>query len=144
VKSIRTFLVCALLAVITLVSFVAIVNGYSDSMREARELFDGQLEKQLLWLDEITALAPAERSATSNSAPPAMRNNPSLPILRTGNGSLSSDLAAAFRPLSNSRRISGSSLMTSTLDTGLDMRAGGRAEGRTKGRFMRQLMGKCK
>ena len=53
---------------------------------------------------------------------------------------LSSERAAAFRPLSNSFRISGSSLMTSTLEVGLDMRAPGPSEG--KGRFMRQLPGK--
>jgi two-component system, OmpR family, sensor histidine kinase QseC len=74
VKSIRTFLVCALLAVITLVSFIAIVNGYSDSMREARDLFNGQLEKQLVWLDEIAAGAAEQQ--------------PRLPALQTTNGSL--------------------------------------------------------
>lgn len=87
-KSIQTFLVSALLAVITLVCFVAIVNGYSSSMREARELFDGQLEKQLIWLDEITAAFPAQRSDTENEEQISPSPTRKLPPVNTANGSL--------------------------------------------------------
>jgi two-component system sensor histidine kinase QseC len=86
VKSIQTFLISALLAVITLVSFVAIVNGYSGSMREARELFDEQLQKQLIWLDEIAALIPDQHAGINESRAPTTTRQ--LPPLRTGNGSL--------------------------------------------------------
>lgn len=78
-KSIRTFLVSALLALITLVNFIAIVNGYSQSMRQAQDLFDGQLEKQLLWLDEIAAMALGDAAAA-----PGVQ----LPPLESTNGAL--------------------------------------------------------
>ena len=42
--SIRVFLVAAILAVITLVSFVAAIKGYSSSMEKANSLFDRQLQ----------------------------------------------------------------------------------------------------
>jgi len=74
VKSIRTFLVSALLALITLVNFIAIVNGYSKSMRQAQDLFDGQLEKQLLWLDEIAVMALGENIPASGAQLPALES----------------------------------------------------------------------
>jgi len=85
VKSIQTFLVSALLAAITLVCFVAIVNGYSSSMREARDLFDGQLEKQLVWLDETTSAFSRPPSSIGNEE---QTKTIQLPAVKTANGSL--------------------------------------------------------
>lgn len=43
-KSIRLFLLLALLATITLVNFVALLHGYQSSMEKAQSLFDSRLE----------------------------------------------------------------------------------------------------
>lgn len=43
-KSIRLYLLLALLATITLVNFVALLHGYQSSMQKAQRLFDSRLE----------------------------------------------------------------------------------------------------
>jgi two-component system, OmpR family, sensor histidine kinase QseC len=42
-KSIRAFLVIALLSTITLITFLAALNGYRDSLKKAEQLFDSEL-----------------------------------------------------------------------------------------------------
>ncbi len=43
-KSIRTYLLLALLAIITLVTFVSLLKGYNASIKEAHEIFDSRLK----------------------------------------------------------------------------------------------------
>ncbi len=43
-KSIRLYLLLALLATITLVNFIALLHGYQSSMEKAQQLFDSRLE----------------------------------------------------------------------------------------------------
>lgn len=42
-KSIRTYLLLALIAIITLVTFLSLLQGYKDSIAEAHQLFDDRL-----------------------------------------------------------------------------------------------------
>lgn len=42
-KSIRTYLLLALLAIITLVTFLSLLQGYQDSIEKAQQLFDDRL-----------------------------------------------------------------------------------------------------
>ena len=52
-SSIRTFLVVALLATMTLVVFIAAVRGYRASMQQAELLFDGQLQSVAALLENL-------------------------------------------------------------------------------------------
>ena len=52
-KSIRTYLLLALLAIITLVTFVSLLQGYQSSIRKAHQLFDERLQN----MAEIIATA---------------------------------------------------------------------------------------
>ena len=46
-KSIRVFLVVALVAIVTLANFVAAVRGYLSSMEEAERLFNQRLMQKV-------------------------------------------------------------------------------------------------
>lgn len=65
-KSIRTYLLLALLAIITLVTFVSLLHGYQSSIAKAQQLFDERLRN----LSEIIANANQDIqpriAATSN------------------------------------------------------------------------------
>ncbi|MDH5591790.1 MAG: sensor histidine kinase N-terminal domain-containing protein, partial [Gammaproteobacteria bacterium] len=52
-KSIRTYLLVALLAIITLVTFVSLLHGYQSSISKAQQLFDQRLRN----MAEIIAIA---------------------------------------------------------------------------------------
>ncbi len=52
-KSLKTFLILALVATVTLVNFIAAVHGYRESMREAERLLDEQLSMQAYMLSAI-------------------------------------------------------------------------------------------
>ncbi|WGL18421.1 ATP-binding protein [Microbulbifer bruguierae] len=59
-KSIRIFLLIALLSTITLVNFVAALHGYRASMAEAERLFD----RQILGTARLLAAMPVNRAAS--------------------------------------------------------------------------------
>lgn len=54
-KSLKTFLILALVATVTLVNFIAAVHGYRESMREAERLLDEQLSMQAHILGAVDA-----------------------------------------------------------------------------------------
>jgi signal transduction histidine kinase len=67
VKSIRFYLVVALLSTVALGNFIAAVYGYRSSMQEAQELLDQQLA------DTATMLLTTRASATGVAAEPSSR-----------------------------------------------------------------------
>lgn len=60
-KSLKTFLILALVATVTLVNFIAAVHGYRESMREAERLLDEQLSMQAYMLSAVDAGTAADR-----------------------------------------------------------------------------------
>lgn len=61
-KSIRLYLLLALLAIITLVTFLALLQGYQDSMNKAQRLFDDRLQNMAVMI------ANADQSLKSHSS----------------------------------------------------------------------------
>jgi len=63
-KSIRTYLLLALLAIITLVTFVSLLQGYQSSISKAHQLFDERLQN----MAEVIAIAnqSSQPQSTSN------------------------------------------------------------------------------
>lgn len=67
--SIRRYLVLILLSVITLVTFVAAIEGYRVSMTRASELFDGELTSLAQTLMVITpSFNPSQQQITEVGA----------------------------------------------------------------------------
>jgi two-component system sensor histidine kinase QseC len=60
-KSIRIFLLIALLSIIMLVNFVSALRGYRDTMAEAQRLFDRQLSASARLLADMPVATGAER-----------------------------------------------------------------------------------
>jgi two-component system sensor histidine kinase QseC len=67
VSSIRRFLVVVLLATITLINFLAALQGYRTSMAEAEQLFDAQLA-DIAEVLAVTVDGPGRDSAFDNSS----------------------------------------------------------------------------
>ena len=67
-KSIRAFLVIALLATMTLIIFIAALRGYRSSMQQTELLFDGQLHDIADLLNELPITAGAAINLPQSAA----------------------------------------------------------------------------
>ncbi len=73
--SIRTFLVVVLISTITLITFLTALHGYSESMKEARLLFEDQLRQQAAVLTAIPVNQDIEAVDTYTSGKQQTSNN---------------------------------------------------------------------
>jgi two-component system sensor histidine kinase QseC len=87
VKSIRLFLTIALLAIITLINFLSVLQGYRTSMEEAERLFDAKLADTVRLLAVTSGskfTAPSSSTEADHSAIQIWDNNQTL-IYRSDN-----------------------------------------------------------
>jgi len=70
-KSIRTYLLLALLAIITLVTFVSLLQGYNSSIDKAHQLFDDRLQS----MAEVIAVA---NQSTANQSASNLIHSPNV------------------------------------------------------------------
>ena len=66
-KSIRVFLVTAILAVVTLFSFISALRGYETSLQEVERMFDGQLAEKAKLIANINIQGTARSVGSSSS-----------------------------------------------------------------------------
>jgi len=62
-KSIRTYLLLALLAIITLVTFISLLQGYNSSIQEAHQIFDSRLKN----MAEVIAMVNHDKKYKSSA-----------------------------------------------------------------------------
>lgn len=68
-KSIRLYLLLALIATITLVNFVSLLHGYQASMEKAQSLFDARLESTARLIASANSLQVADKSIAEQQTP---------------------------------------------------------------------------
>jgi two-component system sensor histidine kinase QseC len=106
-KSIRTYLLLALIAIITLVTFLSLLQGYKDSIAEAQQLFDDRLQSMAAMIananqDLHPHSAGTEKLSstvffqilTDDFSLLARSNNATTPLLSADN-----DVVAGFRDI---------------------------------------------
>lgn len=68
-KSIRLYLLLALLATITLVNFVSLLHGYQSSMQKAQNLFDSRLESTAILIASANSRQVGQETVTNQQTP---------------------------------------------------------------------------
>ena len=68
-KSIRLYLLLALLATITLVNFVSLLHGYQSSMHKAQTLFDSRLESTAILIASANSRQLGKATVTNQQTP---------------------------------------------------------------------------
>ncbi len=68
-KSIRLYLLLALLATITLVNFVSLLHGYQSSMHKAQTLFDSRLESTAILIASANSRQLGKTTVTNQQTP---------------------------------------------------------------------------
>ena len=106
-KSIRTYLLLALIAIITLVTFLSLLQGYKDSIAKAHQLFDDRLQSMAAMIANANQdLHPHSAGTqklssavffqilTNDFSLLARSNNATMPLLSADN-----DVTAGFRDI---------------------------------------------
>lgn len=107
-KSIRTYLLLALIAIITLVTFLSLLQGYKDSIAQAQQLFDDRLQSMAAMIANANQdLHPHSAGTEKLSATVffqiltedflllARSNNATTPLLSADNG----EVTAGFKDI---------------------------------------------
>ncbi len=68
-KSIRLYLLLALLSTITLVNFVSLLHGYQSSMQKAQTLFDSRLESTAVLIASANSRQIGQETVTNQQTP---------------------------------------------------------------------------
>ena len=68
-KSIRIYLLLALIATITLVNFVSLLHGYQASMEKAQSLFDARLESTARLIASANSAQVADQNIAEQQTP---------------------------------------------------------------------------
>lgn len=107
-KSIRTYLLLALIAIITLVTFLSLLQGYQDSIAKAQQLFDDRLQSMAAMIANANQDLHPHSAGTEKLAPTvffqiltddfsllARSNNATTPLLSADNN----DLTTGFKDI---------------------------------------------